>query len=183
MLEKAVYSFWKHGYDNTTTRRLEEDMGINQFSIYATFKNKKELFKKVLLDYSKQLDWYQLFLKGLKQDSAGLEDIKQFLLDFALGIKDNKIPNSCLMVSSTAKFDNFDPEVQTLIVNFFQSMQQLFLKALQNSLQSQQINEAADLELEAEYLVGIAQSISVYSKVKSREAIKKYIEHSVNKIR
>jgi AcrR family transcriptional regulator len=29
--------FWRNGYQNTSVRMLEKEMGINQFSIYASF--------------------------------------------------------------------------------------------------------------------------------------------------
>ena len=47
VLEKAMNVFWIHGYDATSLRLLEKEMGINQFSIYASFKNKKNLIANV----------------------------------------------------------------------------------------------------------------------------------------
>jgi len=41
VLEKAMNVFWVHGYEGTSVRLLEKEMGINQFSMYASFKNKK----------------------------------------------------------------------------------------------------------------------------------------------
>ena len=181
VLEKAMFSFWKNGYEKTTTRQLETDMGINQFSIYATFKDKKELYRQVLAKYPKHLDL--LFLKPLKREGADIKDIKAFLEHFAVSIKKNKIPNSCLMVTSATKFENFDADIQSMILTFFDYMKQLFQQALQNSVQTNLIAADTDLDLEAEYLVGIAQSISIYSKVKSIKEIKKYIQHALDKVK
>jgi hypothetical protein len=36
VIEKAMSLFWRNGYQNTSVRMLE-GMGINQFSIYASF--------------------------------------------------------------------------------------------------------------------------------------------------
>jgi AcrR family transcriptional regulator len=40
VIEKAMSLFWRNGYQNTSVRMLEKEMGINQFSIYASFGNK-----------------------------------------------------------------------------------------------------------------------------------------------
>ncbi|MBC7557159.1 MAG: TetR family transcriptional regulator, partial [Chryseobacterium sp.] len=36
VLEKAMNLFWKNGYEKTSMQMLEEEMGINKFSIYST---------------------------------------------------------------------------------------------------------------------------------------------------
>ena len=40
VIEKAMGLFWKNGYRNTSLRMLSKEMGINQFSINASFGNK-----------------------------------------------------------------------------------------------------------------------------------------------
>lgn len=177
VLDKATLTFWKHGYQQTTVRDLEAEMGINQFSIYATFKNKQGLYRRVLDNYQKQL--HGEFLKDLQKEECDLEDVQNFLNDFALSIASGKIPNSCLMVNSIREMDRFDPNIRRIIIHFFDNMKRHFLRALKNSS-----NEATPqtLEQKAEYLVGIAQSISVYSKIKSPAQISSYIEFAVGLI-
>jgi AcrR family transcriptional regulator len=48
VLEKAMHTFWANGFENTSLRILEKDMGINQFSIYSSFGSKQGLFIEVL---------------------------------------------------------------------------------------------------------------------------------------
>ena len=40
MIEKALNPFWKTRYEATSTRMLEKEMDINQFSIYSSFGSK-----------------------------------------------------------------------------------------------------------------------------------------------
>src|SRR5580658_8113292 len=47
-LEAATRVFADKGFDATTMFDLEKAMGIKKFSIYATFGNKEELFRKAL---------------------------------------------------------------------------------------------------------------------------------------
>jgi AcrR family transcriptional regulator len=51
VLDKAMRLFWRQGYNNTSVQELEEAMGINRFSIYATFESKHDLFLATLERY------------------------------------------------------------------------------------------------------------------------------------
>ena len=44
VIEKAMQLFWKNGYETTSVRMLEKEMGINQFSMYASCGNKQGVF-------------------------------------------------------------------------------------------------------------------------------------------
>src|SRR5450432_787578 len=50
-LEKAMHLFWAKGYDGVSIGDLTKVMGVNRPSLYATFGNKEELFKKALARY------------------------------------------------------------------------------------------------------------------------------------
>jgi AcrR family transcriptional regulator len=50
-LEKAMRLFWAKGYDGVSIGDLTKVMGVNRPSLYATFGNKEELFKKALARY------------------------------------------------------------------------------------------------------------------------------------
>lgn len=181
VLQKAMMTFWENGYEKTTVRTLEKNMGINQFSIYATFKNKNELYKRALKQYTDLLD--QEFLPSLKKQDSTLEDVEIFLKEFACQIIEKKMPNSCMMVESSKNLEKFDSDLKKMILDFFDSMKALFERALTNSKNQGQIPSNTPLHLSAEYLVGIAQSISVYCKIKSVKEVDQYIEFAIEKLR
>ncbi len=176
VLQRAMLSFWKRGYEKTTVRNLEHDMGINQFSIYATFKSKEQLYKRSLENYQHQLD--REFLGPLRLTDSDLSDVKSFLIKFALSIAQGKIPNSCMMVNSVREIEHFDPVIRKIVVKFFDEMKALFAKAIANSVPM----KGRSLDESAEFLVGIAQSISIYSKIKSPSQIKSYINFAMDRI-
>lgn len=51
-LDKALEVFWNKGYEGATLPDLTAAMGINRPSLYATFGNKEELFRKALERYT-----------------------------------------------------------------------------------------------------------------------------------
>ncbi|WP_282205041.1 TetR/AcrR family transcriptional regulator [Kitasatospora fiedleri] len=50
-LDRALELFWRQGYEGTSLSDLTAAMGINRNSLYATFGNKEELFRKALDRY------------------------------------------------------------------------------------------------------------------------------------
>lgn len=46
VIEKAMQLFWRNGYETTSVQMLEKEMGINKFSIYASFGSKDGVFGK-----------------------------------------------------------------------------------------------------------------------------------------
>jgi AcrR family transcriptional regulator len=50
-LDRALEVFWARGYEGATLPELTRAMGINRPSLYATFGNKEQLFRKALDRY------------------------------------------------------------------------------------------------------------------------------------
>jgi TetR/AcrR family transcriptional regulator, transcriptional repressor for nem operon len=80
VLEKAMMLFWKKGYKNTSVRMLEKEMGINQFSIYSSFKSKELLFAKCLKKYHETVGIELINL--LKNSSNSIEGIRKYFNQF-----------------------------------------------------------------------------------------------------
>src|SRR5690348_2788038 len=50
-LDRALEVFWARGYEGATLPELTRAMGINRPSLYATFGNKEQLFRKAVRRY------------------------------------------------------------------------------------------------------------------------------------
>jgi AcrR family transcriptional regulator len=51
-LDRAMRLFWAKGYEGTSISDLTEALGVNRPSLYATFGNKEELFRKACARYA-----------------------------------------------------------------------------------------------------------------------------------
>ncbi|MDH3684129.1 MAG: TetR/AcrR family transcriptional regulator [Acidimicrobiia bacterium] len=56
ILQQSVEVFWRHGFSGTTTRTLEQELGISQSSLYNAFGSKEKLFEQTVSRYEEQLE-------------------------------------------------------------------------------------------------------------------------------
>ena len=51
VLEKAMETFWRFGFEGTSMQSLIKSMGINRSSLYETFGDKRSLFEAAITHY------------------------------------------------------------------------------------------------------------------------------------
>jgi len=169
VLEKAMQVFWDHGYEATSVRMLEKEMGINQFSIYSAFTNKKKLFVESLKKYREYVKTNRFH--PLLKPNARLKDLEHFLENFSRQVRNGETYRGCLVVNSTAEFGNKDPEVAAELQNYFNFIKNMIKKVLINSVEAGEISSETDPDKYSNYLLGIMQGLSVGAKVLSEKQI------------
>jgi len=180
VLEKAMFCFWQNGYLNTSVRQLENEMKINQFSIYSSFGNKSNLYLRVVDSYVSMMK--KTYLKKLLKKDSDIKDIQIFLIDFGSAMSEKKLPSSCLMISSMVNYEVFSNEIKHSIDHFSTLMEGLYINALKNSCEKGLVSKNISLENEAQYLLGITQSLSIINKNKTKAELISYIKNSISKI-
>ena len=94
-LEAALLLFWRHGYEGTSLSALCRAMGINTPSLYATFGNKEELFRKTLDLYLQKPASY--LPNALKEPTARRAAEKLFRGAINMVMRPQH-PDGCLLV-------------------------------------------------------------------------------------
>jgi AcrR family transcriptional regulator len=90
--------FWSKGYDGTSLSDLTEAMGINRPSLYATYGNKQELFRKALERYGDGPSSYER--EALARPTA--REVAEGLLRGAADVQtDPGTPAGCLATLGT----------------------------------------------------------------------------------
>jgi AcrR family transcriptional regulator len=180
VLEKAMCVFWENGYDATTVRLLEKEMGINQFSIYSSFNDKKSLFIESLRQYKRYIEKH--VFNNLLREDADIYDIGLFLNEFSEKIRDGKFSNGCLMANTVAEIGQKDKIIHKEVERYFDFVGEMFKEILERSQKKGDISLDADLEKCSGYLVGIMQGLSVASKVMSQKQLCDFINMSITSI-
>ena len=173
VLHKAMHTFWNHGYENASVRVLEKDMGINQFSIYASFGSKRDLFIEVLKKYKQHVE--TTFLKELLKSQGSINDIKKFFLRFGYAIQSGENSNGCLMVNTGMEIGQKDPEIAQQLATYFGFIKDTFFHCLEKAKQLGVLRSNFDSATHAEFLLGSLQGMSLYAKFRSKSEIRAYV--------
>lgn len=112
-LSCAVRLFWEKGYDGTSVSDLTEAMGITRPSLYGTFGNKEELFRKALHFYDAE---YMGFIEDSLAEPCSKRAVERLLMGYVDAQTDRSTPTGCLALNgAVACSDEAEPIRRTLI--------------------------------------------------------------------
>ncbi|BAN04340.1 TetR/AcrR family transcriptional regulator [Ilumatobacter coccineus] len=106
VLGQALDVFWEHGYADTTTRLLEDELGLKASSIYNAFGSKGELLDAAVAQYLQRLD--REILTPLRTADDPLDGLDQLIHAVSIGI-DGEHRSGCLIVSLLTENAARDP--------------------------------------------------------------------------
>jgi AcrR family transcriptional regulator len=112
-LSAALKVFWRKGFEGTSLSDLTRAMGINRTSIYASFGNKEELFRKALDLYEREKQAFICSALELPTARAVAEALLRGSLDIQTSKSD---PHGCLKVMSSVACSEQSQSVRKEIV-------------------------------------------------------------------
>ena len=168
--------FWRNGYETTSIRMLEKEMGINQFSIYSSFGSKHGVFVESIKAYKKQLNSIRNILE---KSGNGVIGIKQFFYDFLKFIEENKVHKGCLVCNTMSELgDKAEPDLMTELKKFSEAIRILFV----NNLKQEKDKTEEEIERESNYLMTSMLGLSLGSRFLKNKQLEDYIETTFNNI-
>jgi AcrR family transcriptional regulator len=171
VLEKAMLSFWERGYKRVTTRELAEAMGINQFSVYASFESKENLFGKAL-EYYFDTNVEQKMLLPLSVKNPNLDDLRQFFEQF-VDISAAGYPRGCLVCNTMVEAFGMNDQVDAIIHRYQHVMKDSFQKVVRTTYPRAEENI---VHKKAEFLFGALLGLIMQNRIGiDGEPIQNYI--------
>ena len=175
VLTKAMDLFWKQGYSATSIQDLIDCLGINRASLYDTFGEKQQLFKKSFELYRQtSINRIELFLQNQPNVKKGLSELFHNAIKEAVLDKDKK---GCFAVNTTTELIPNDESLQEVLANNKRDFETLFYQYLKKGEQKGQLKEGKDLKALASLLFTIYSGIRVVSKINPN---KKELSNSIN---
>tara|TARA_R110002049_G_scaffold80951_6_gene205870 strand:+ start:1050 stop:1613 length:564 start_codon:yes stop_codon:yes gene_type:complete len=170
VIDKAMYLFWRNGYENTSMQMLEKEMGINKFSIYSSFGSKHGVFLESLKSYKTKT---KAMFETFKNASNGVADIKQFFYDsVAIGFQDDN-EKGCLLTNTYNEFSTSEDKlINNQMIAFMDNLKNLFIEKLK-------MDPSKDEETilkQANFLVLAKHGLAAAARVNSQKEIEDYIE-------
>ncbi|TGV03542.1 TetR/AcrR family transcriptional regulator [Flavivirga rizhaonensis] len=171
VIEKAMNLFWRNGYETTSVRMLEKEMGINQFSMYSSFGNKQGVFLESVKCYKKKAK--EALVDKLKQSTNGVEAIKEYFYNFIEFSKDTKTNKGCLLTNTVNELgEHADTVIMSEIIKFATDIKSHIIKKLETDKQK----DSETIAKQANYLMVSLQGLSVASKMFEKQQLEDFIE-------
>ena len=173
VVAKAMNTFWHNGYESTSVRLLEKNMGINQFSIYSSFGSKHNLFIEVLKKYKEHVK--STLLKSLMNSDGDIEDIRQFFLSFGHSIQSGKLKNGCLMINTGMEVGKTDLLISNQLTKYFDFVEDAFCRVLEKAKAKGNLEKKFNSKKHAGYFLGSLQGLTLYAKYHSKIEVDGFI--------
>ena len=181
VLEHAMHVFWSNGYEATSVRLLEKEMGINQFSIYSSFSSKKKLFIRSIRRYREHVR--QNVYNILLQENAGMKELEHYLRKTANKKRETGTSRGCLVVNTAAELGGSDEEITSEVNGYFNFIRDMLKKVLQTAVEKGEISPDTDIEKQSAFFLGVMQGLSVASKTMDPDQLNDFISIALKQVR
>lgn len=157
-LERALLVFWERGYEGASLVNLTEAMGISTTSMYATFGNKEELFRKALERYTEGPSAY--VARALEEPTA-LGVVTAILAGTVRTTTRPSHPHGCLGVHGALATGDAGREVRDLLVTWRNDGHVRLRERFQRAVDDGDLPEGTDPALLARYVTTLTSGIAV----------------------
>ena len=167
--QKAMNLFWKNGFKTSSMQLLEKEMGINKFSIYASFGSKEGLLEESLKLYAQKLS---SIIEKLEESEEGIDAIKIYFYDFKKFSIENNMAKGCLVTNTANEMmDVCNDKVKSLLVNSTNQVRNAFAQKLiaSEKFSNQEVEQIAD------YLMVAMAGFSSATKMFSEKQVANYL--------
>lgn len=164
VLTKAMNLFWKQGYAATSVQDLVSHLGINRASLYDTFGDKEQLFKKSFELYRKNnIEGLKQFFDTHNNVREGFARLFENAIEEAINDEDRK---GCFVVNTTTELVPNDDSIAVTLEDNKSDFENIFFEYLQKGKDVGQITTNKDLRSIAALFYTLYNGLRVVSKVR-----------------
>lgn len=159
--DDAVELFWKKGFRATTTRDLQEMLGLGQSSIYNTFGSKRALLDSVLDRYEEMTT--NALLQPLRQSTHGLAAIDRFFVSLKRWVTcDDR--HGCMLTNIMAEDGGSTESIKRRTRAYRERLRRELQRVLQHASDNGELHKDVDVAASARLLVGLVLGINVAAR-------------------
>jgi TetR/AcrR family transcriptional repressor of nem operon len=161
VLDRAMHVFWRHGFEATSMQVLLDNMGIQRGSFYATFQDKRTIFKMALERYEK------LCIRLFERIEAG-KCPKEAIASIFDGVIKEAQHNTdycgCFMVNTSLELAPHDPEIGAMVEKCFSLTEAFFHRMIRKGQAEGTIASSLNAKSASRVLFGLLAGLRVLSR-------------------
>ena len=162
VLNKAVNLFWKKGYNGTSAQDLVDELEISRSSLYDTYGDKYQLFKKSLLQYRKKFAGAMIEMIDTSDDfEKTLKDIFQYIVTESI---QEKFSKGCFMVNSSVELAPHNLEIAEIVNANIQDVEDALFRLIKKGQEAGQFSNSHTPRSLARFVFNAISGLRVASK-------------------
>ena len=144
VLEAAMTTFWRKGYESASVSDLVDATGIGRASLYNAFEDKHGLFEACIGRYAEE--HAPLWRSQLADGERGLDDIREFLsvVRGAVANSPEDGPRGCLIMNTSVERGTTDAFIQKVAADYRADLGDAFRAALGRAVELGEIDGPID---------------------------------------
>jgi TetR/AcrR family transcriptional repressor of nem operon len=177
-IDRAVETFWQHGYDGTGMEDLRASMDLHSGSIYAAFGDKRGLFLAAMDRYIDTVSREAIErIGGAASGMAGIRAYFDYLIDAIVG---GKRRWGCLITNAVAELAQRDPEIAAKIAVHLGRVDAAFQSALARARSEGALARDVGPE-KSVYLLCVLQGLNVLAKTQPpRKVLREIVDTALS---
>jgi TetR/AcrR family transcriptional regulator, transcriptional repressor for nem operon len=168
VLDRAMAVFWERGYEATSIQDLVEATGLNRGSLYATFRDKKQLFLAVLARYAHRVG--NPLLAELA-DPDPRRAIERMFAAILQRTSDSTQPRGCLITNTALECPRSGDDISRTIAAWVGQQESALYHVLLRAQTTGALSRTQDCRALARFFVGVAQGLNVVHKAMADPAV------------
>lgn len=177
-LDAALQVFWEKGYEATSVQDLVDATGVNRASLYQTFGNKDELFRKVLARFGESSQDVRCATASVEPGMARIRAALRSAGEQAAG--DTR---GCLMVNAIVELACRDEEMKKHATKVQADMERFFVAELKEAERRGEIRPGQNHLALGRFLTNVIFGMRVTAKTgASGTAIREIVEVTLGAI-
>jgi AcrR family transcriptional regulator len=177
VLEKAMLTFWRHGYETTSISDLTKAMGVTAPSVYTAFGDKKRLFLEAMHRYAgspEDLD------QTLRTSATAYEAVYRMLMSAADAFTNGDTPRGCLLASATASGSAASMDVQEAVARVRRQITDRVRTRIEQDIAAGILPADTQAAALAALAIALIQGLSVLARDgEPGDALKKIVESAM----
>lgn len=162
VVDKAMKTFWETGYEATSVQQLVDATGINRFSMYQAFGDKRGLFQRALDHYYH--DVLARITRLSEQPEKGLQAIHTYFEALATTLTSSIGKLGCLGQNTGVELALRDDDAVAPLREMYDALAANFEAALNSAAEIGEISEDVTGGDVSRYLVTVAQGMILMAR-------------------
>ena len=167
-LDRAMVVFWERGYEATSIQDVVEATGVNRGSLYATFRDKTQLFLAVLARYAKRVGTPML---AELADPDPRQAVERMFAAILRRTGDPTWPRGCLITNTALECPRSGDAINRTIAAWVGQQESVLYQVLLRAQAEGSLDRTRDCRALARFFVGVAQGLNVVHKATADPAV------------